>query len=209
MIVSMPPIVLSADSIGRAIPGSEIFVLRDDGTPCENDEVGELVQRGATVAAGYWNDPETTAKVYRPNPLRPAGAPDDERVVYSGDLVRRDAGGRLYYVGRRDRIIKTLGMRVSPDEISDVLYASGHVAEAIVGTEEDEARGTRIIAYVVLKHDSMLPAVEAFCRRELPRHMHPARYEVLTELPRTTSGKFDLRSVQELIPARSPRAQTA
>jgi amino acid adenylation domain-containing protein len=207
----LPPDEVDAypDSIGRAIPGSEIFVLRDDGTPCDNDEVGELVQRGATVAAGYWNDPETTAKVYRPNPLRPAGAPDDERVVYSGDLVRRDAEGRLYYVGRRDRIIKTLGMRVSPDEIVDVLYASGSVAEAIVGTEEDEVRGTRIIAYIVLKHDSTLPAVEAFCRRELPRHMHPARYEVLTELPRTTSGKFDLRSTQELIPVRSPRAQPA
>ena len=185
------------DSIGRAIPGSEIFVLREDGTLCDDDEVGELVQRGATVAAGYWNDPETTAKVYRPNPLRPAGAPDDERVVYSGDLVRRDSEGRMYYVGRRDRVIKTLGMRVSPDEIADVLYASGEVAEGIIGTEEDEVRGTKIIAYVVLKPESTLPALEQFCRRELPRHMQPARFEVLTEIPRTSSGKFDLRAAQE------------
>jgi amino acid adenylation domain-containing protein len=185
------------DSMGRAIPGSEIFVLREDGTLCDDDEVGELVQRGATVAAGYWNDPETTAKVYRPNPLRPAGAPDDERVVFSGDLVRRDAGGRLYYVGRRDRVIKTLGMRVSPDEIADVLYASGQVAEGIIGTEEDEVRGTRIIAYVVLKPDATLAALEGFCRRELPRHMQPARYEVRDALPRTTSGKFDLRAAQQ------------
>lgn len=192
------------DSIGRAIPGSEIFVLREDGTLCDDDEDGELVQRGATVAAGYWNDPETTAKVYRPNPLRPAGAPEDERVVFSGDLVRRDAGGRLYYVGRRDRVIKTLGMRVSPDEIADVLYASGQVAEGIIGTEEDEVRGTRIIAYVVLKPDATLPALEGFCRRELPRHMQPARFEVLTEIPRTSSGKFDLRAAQG-----APSAQPA
>lgn len=189
------------DSIGRAIPGSEIFVLREDGTLCDDDEVGELVQRGATVAAGYWNDPETTAKVYRANPLRPAGAPDDERVVFSGDLVRRDAEGRLYYVGRRDRVIKTLGMRVSPDEIADVLYASGHVAEGIIGTEEDEARGTRIIAYVVLKPDATLKVLENFCKRELPRHMQPARYEVLAEIPRTSSGKFDLRGAQESLAA--------
>lgn len=194
----LPPDEVDAhpDSMGRAIPGSEIFVLREDGTLCDDDEVGELVQRGATVAAGYWNDPEMTAKVYRPNPLRPVGAPADERVVFSGDLVRRDAEGRLYYVGRRDRVIKTLGMRVSPDEIADVLYASGEVVEGIVGTEEDAVRGTRIIAYVVLKPESTLAALEAFCRRELPRHMHPARYEVLTGIPRTSSGKFDLRSTQ-------------
>ena len=196
----LPPDEVDAhpDSMGRAIPGSEIFVLREDGTPCDDDEVGELVQRGATVAAGYWNDPETTARVYRPNPLRPAGAPDDERVVFSGDLVKRDAQGRLYYVGRRDRVIKTLGMRVSPDEIADVLYASGHVAEGIVGTEEDDVRGTRIIAYVVLKPESTLAALEGFCKRELPRHMQPARYEVRDELPRTTSGKFDLRAAQDV-----------
>lgn len=207
----LPPDEVDAhpDSMGRAIPGSEIFVLREDGTLCDDDEVGELVQRGATVAAGYWNDLETTAKVYRPNPLRPAGAPDDERVVFSGDLVRRDSEGRLYYVGRRDRVIKTLGMRVSPDEIADVLYASGHVAEGIVGTEDDEIRGTRIIAYVVLKQDSTLPALESFCRRELPRHMHPARYEILAAIPRTSSGKFDLRSAQQSLPSPARSAQPA
>lgn len=207
----LPPDEVDAhpDSMGRAIPGSEIFVLREDGALCDDDEVGELVQRGSTVAAGYWNDPATTATVYRSNPLRPVGAPDDERVVFSGDLVRRDKDGLLYYVGRRDRVIKTLGMRVSPDEIADVLYASGHVVEGIIGTEDDAVRGTRIIAYVVLKSESSLPALEGFCRRELPRHMHPARYEVLNELPRTTSGKFDLRSVQESLPASSCSTQPA
>lgn len=196
----LPPEEVDAhpDSIGRAIPGSEILVLREDGTPCGEDEVGELVQRGVTVAAGYWNDPETTARVYRVNPLRPAGAPDDERVVFSGDLVRRDAEGRLYYVGRRDRVIKTLGMRVSPDEIADVLYASGQVAESIVGTEDDEVRGTRIIAYVVLKPGASLRELEGFCRRELPRHMQPARIEVRDQLARTSSGKYDLRATQDV-----------
>lgn len=197
----LPPAEVDAhpDSIGRAIPGSEIYVLREDGTACDTDEVGELVQRGATVAAGYWNDPETTARVYRANPLRPAGAPDDERVVFSGDLVRRDAEGRLFYVGRRDRVIKTLGMRVSPDEIADVLYASGQVAEGIIGTEDDPVRGTRIIAFVVLAHNGTQARLEDFCRRELPRHMQPARYDVRPALPRTSSGKFDLRAVQELL----------
>src|SRR5205085_571747 len=94
------------DSIGRAIPGSEVLVLREDGTVCDADEPGELVQRGPTVAAGYWNDADLSATVYRPFPGRPAGAPANERAVFSGDVVRRDADGRLYFIGRRDRIIK-------------------------------------------------------------------------------------------------------
>src|SRR5947208_2126045 len=79
------------DSIGRAIPGAEVLVVRDDLSACAPGEVGELVHRGPTVALGYWNAPEATARAFRPHPLRPAGSPDTERVVFSGDLVRRDA----------------------------------------------------------------------------------------------------------------------
>jgi amino acid adenylation domain-containing protein len=194
----LPPELVDAhpDSIGRAIPGTEIFVLRDDLTPCLPGEVGELVQRGSTVASGYWNDPETTARVFRPNPLRGDGAPDSERVVFSGDLVRRDSDGLLYYVGRRDRLIKSLGFRVSPDEIADVIYASGQVVEAMVGTEPDEKRGELIIAYVVLTTDGTVEGVRRFCRAELPAYLHPGRIEARSELPRTSSGKFDVRAAQ-------------
>ncbi|MFN2565526.1 MAG: AMP-binding protein [Gemmatimonadaceae bacterium] len=185
------------DSIGRAIPGAEIMVLREDGTECAPGEEGELVQRGPTVAAGYWNDPETTARVFRPNPRRPAGAPDSERVVFSGDVVRRDDGGRLYFVGRRDRMIKTLGFRVSPDEVCEVLYASGEIAEALVGSEPDEQRGERIVAYVVLREGGDPARLQHFCRAELPRYMQPARIDVMPALPRTGSGKFDVRAAQE------------
>lgn len=184
------------DSIGRGIPGCEIMVLRDDGSLCGDGEVGELVQRGLTVAAGYWKDPETTARVFRENPLRPAGAPASERVVFSGDLVRREAEGLLYFVGRRDRLIKSLGYRVSPDEVADVIHASGQVAEAIVGSEVDAGRGEAIVAYVVLQPTGDLEALQRFCRTELPRYMQPSRIEVRDELPRTTSGKFDLRAAQ-------------
>jgi len=184
------------DSIGRAIPGAEIMVLREDGTECSPGEEGELVQRGPTVAAGYWNDPEATARVFRANPRRPAGAPDAERVVFSGDVVRRDESGRLYFVGRRDRIIKTLGFRVSPDEVCEVLYASGEVAEALVGAEPDDQRGERIVAYVVLTPTGDAGRLQRFCRAELPRYMQPARIDVMPALPRTSSGKFDLRAVE-------------
>jgi amino acid adenylation domain-containing protein len=184
------------DSIGRSIPGDEIMVLREDLTLCEPGEIGELVQRGATVAMGYWNDPEMTAKVFRPHPRRPQGAPDNERVVFSGDLVRIDEEGRLYFVGRSDKMIKTLGFRVSPDEIVDVLYASGEIVEGIVGTEPDPVRGDRIIAYVVLGAGKSLERLESFCRAELPRYMQPSRIDALESIPRTSSGKHDVNALR-------------
>jgi len=179
------------DSIGRAIPEAEILVLREDLTPCGPGETGELVHRGPTVALGYWKDPETTARVYRPNPLRPPGAPEGERVVFSGDLVRRDEQGFLYHVGRRDKLIKTLGYRVSPDEIASALYASGEIVECIVGAEPDEDRGERIVVHVVLAERGSVERLHEYCVAELPRYMQPARIEVRDALPRLPSGKHD------------------
>ena len=181
------------DSMGRAIPGGEIYVLLEDGTPAPPGEIGELVYRGPTVTLGYWNDPELTTRVFRPDPLRPS---DGERVVFSGDLVRRDDEGFLYFVGRRDRIIKTMGYRVGPDEILGVLYASGEVADGVVVGEPDEARGERIVAYVVLAEQGSLDRLQAYCGRELPRYLQPARVEVRDTLPLLASGKHDLAAVR-------------
>jgi amino acid adenylation domain-containing protein len=181
-------------SVGRAIPGAEILVLREDLTPCSPGESGQLVHRGPTVALGYWDDKEATARMFRPNPLRPAGTPAGERVVFSGDLVYRDEEGDLFFVSRPDRMIKTLGYRVSPDEVIDVLYASGEIVEAVVATEADELRGSRIVAYVVLADDGRLDRLEAFCAREMPRYMQPSRIEVRQALSRTASGKHDVRA---------------
>ena len=186
------------DSIGGAIPGAELLVVREDGTECHPGETGELVHRGPTVALGYWDDPVLTERVYRPNPLLPDAAPLAERVVFSGDYVRRDEEGDLFFVGRRDTMIKTLGYRVSPDEIVEVLYASGEVAEAVVAPEADETKGTRIVAFVVLRDGGELDRCKAFCAAELPRYMQPARYEVRSELARTHSGKYDVNATVAL-----------
>jgi amino acid adenylation domain-containing protein len=179
------------DSIGQAIPGAEILVLDHDLQPCKPGVTGQLVHRGATVALGYWNDPVATSRVFRPHPLRPAGTPEAERAVFSGDLVRRDEDGDLFFVSREDHLIKTMGYRVSPDEVAEVLYLSGEVAEAIVTSEDDEVRGARIVAYVVLNGIGRLDRLKAFCARELPRYMQPSRIEVRSSLSRTSSGKFD------------------
>jgi len=183
------------DSMGRAIPGGEVYVLQEDGTPAPPGEIGELVYRGPTVTPGYWNDPELTARVFRADPLRPS---DAQRVVFSGDLVRRDDEGFLYFVGRRDRIIKTMGYRVGPDEILGVLYASGEVADAVVVGEPDEARGERIVAYVVLAELGSLDRLQAYYGRELPRYLQPARVEVRDALPLLPSGKHDVGAVRAM-----------
>jgi amino acid adenylation domain-containing protein len=184
------------DSIGRAIPEAEVLVLRDNLTLCGPGEVGELVHCGPTVALGYWNDPDATARVFRPHPVRRGAPSDDQRVVFSGDLVRQDKQGFLYYVGRRDRLIKTLGYRVSPEEITNVLYASGEILEAVVISERDELRGEGIAAFVVLVEGGSLERLKDFCESELPYYMQPARFELRDALPRLPSGKHDLAAMQ-------------
>jgi amino acid adenylation domain-containing protein len=185
------------ESVGQAIPGAEVIVIDEELKRCEPGAVGELIHRGPTVALGYWNDPDATARVYRPNPLRPDESPNAERVVFSGDLVYADSEGDLFFVGRQDTMIKTLGHRVSPDEVADVLYASGEVLEAIVASEPDELRGSRIIAQVVLTETGDRERLEAYCAAELPRYMQPSRIDVRPSLPRTSSGKFDVRAATQ------------
>ena len=176
-------------SMGRAIPGATVDVVDADGRPCPPGRAGELVHRGPTVALGYWNDPARTAEVFRP-------APGGARAVHSGDVVRRDRAGFLYFVGRRDRLIKTQGYRVGPDEVADVLHASGQVAEAVVTAERDPARGERIVTHVVLAAGGSRERLQAFCRAEMPRWMHPARIEVHHALPRTPAGKYDTETLR-------------
>ena len=183
-------------SMGVPIPGVEILVLREDGTPCDPGEVGELVHRGPTIASGYWNDPEATERTFRACPCRPAGTPPGERAVFSGDMVRRDEDGFLYFVSRRDRLIKTLGFRVGPDEISDVLFASRQITECVVTTEPDAQRGERIVAFVILSPSGALDRLTQFIRAELPRHMQPARVQPMEVMPRLPSGKYDLDALR-------------
>jgi acyl-CoA synthetase (AMP-forming)/AMP-acid ligase II len=192
----LPPEEVDAhpDSMGRAIPGARIDVVRDDGSLAPIGEVGELVHTGPTVARGYWNDPAATARVFRAPASALPGPWDQssERSAHSGDLVRRDAEGRFYFVSRSDRLIKTSGYRVGPDEVADVLHASGEVGEVIVTGEDDEERGERIIAYVTLASGGSAQRLRAFCARELPPHLRPARIEARTTLPKLANGKFDV-----------------
>lgn len=181
------------DCMGKPMPGIEVLVVRDDGTLCEIGEVGELVHCGPTVAAGYWGDPEATARVFRPHPVRPDSG---QRAVFSGDMVRRDKDGFLYFVSRRDRMIKSMGYRVGPDEVGDVLHASGEILETVVASEPDPERGERIVAWVVLRPGGTVQRLTRFCRAELPPYMQPSRIEAREQLPRLPSGKYDLPALR-------------
>ncbi len=182
------------DSIGKAIPNAEILVLREDGTPCAPNEPGELVQRGALVGMGYWNDPEKTAERYRPLPGREPGFVQPEIAVFSGDTVRMDEEGFLYFIGRRDEMIKTSGYRVSPNEVEEVIYGTGHVAECAAFGVEHPTLGQAIIVVATPPDGQALDGqtVLAACRERLPVYMVPALVDVRPgPLPRNPNGKID------------------
>ena len=187
------------DSIGKAIPNAEILVLREDGSPCDADEPGELVHRGALVGLGYWNDPDKTAERYkllRPDaPGREAGLQLPEYAVFSGDTVRRDAEGFLYFIGRRDEMIKTSGYRVSPTEVEEILYATRQVGECVAFGVEHPTLGQsiQVIATAPSGGDALdASALLAQCRIHMPAYMVPAGVDVaLGPLPRNPNGKID------------------
>ena len=182
------------DSIGKAIPTAEILVLREDGSPCAANEPGELVHRGALVGMGYWNDPEKTAERYKPLPGREGGLVLPEIAVFSGDNVRRDDEGFLYFIGRRDEMIKTSGYRVSPTEVEEVLYGTQIVGECAAFGLDHPKLGQSIVVIATPKIGATLTAdaLLAACRARLPVYMVPSHIEIRVEsLPRNPNGKID------------------
>jgi acyl-CoA ligase (AMP-forming) (exosortase A-associated) len=180
-------------SMGRAIPNTEILVVNDQGQRCKPGEIGELVHRGPTVSMGYWGQPELTAKVLKPHPFLPSELGDSDKVCYSGDLVKMDEEGFLYFVGRRDNMIKSSGFRISPSEVEEVLFQSGMLREAAVIGIPDETLGHTIMAYVAARDGESVSTdmLLSFCASKVPRYMVPKNIEVLDALPKTPSGKGD------------------
>jgi acyl-CoA ligase (AMP-forming) (exosortase A-associated) len=180
-------------SMGKAIPDTEILVLNENGKPCAPGEPGELVHRGPTVSLGYWNRPEDTARALRPNPLLPTEMGDCEKVCYSGDLVKMDEDGFLYFIGRRDTMIKSSGFRISPTEVEEVLFQTGKLRGAAAIGIPDDVLGQVVKVFVVAKDGSPLNSQELLstCAEKMPRYMVPKFIEVLDELPKTSSGKVD------------------
>jgi acyl-coenzyme A synthetase/AMP-(fatty) acid ligase len=184
-------------SMGKAIPGVEILVVDKQGRQCGPHEVGELVHRGPTVALGYWGNQDKTREVFRPHPFLSNGLDQTERVVYSGDLVKKDEEGFLYFVARGDHMIKCHGHRISPAEIEEALYKTGKVKLCAAVGIPDPVRGQSIKVFAVPHDGQPLTDDDIFscCVEQLPNYMLPKYVEVVSDLPRTSSGKIDVATL--------------
>lgn len=191
------------DSIGKAIPNAEIILVNDEGKLCKPGEVGELVHRGSLVSLGYWNSPEKTAVRFKPVPNALSGLVMDEYAVWSGDRVRMDDEGYLYFIGRRDEMIKTSSCRVSPTEIEEALFATGCVAEAVALGVPDDQLGQAIVVIVTAapgKSEDTQQLLQA-CKRELANFMLPKYVIWKANLPRNSNGKIDRSGLAKQTPA--------
>ena len=173
------------DSMGTAIPFAEIMVIGAGGAEAEE---GELVHAGPLVAQGYWRDPERTAERFKP---APAGSTYGGTAVWSGDRVRRDTEGLLYFVGREDGMIKTSGNRVSPTEVEEAAIASGVVHEAVALGLPDPRLGEAIALILRPDRREREEELRAFLKRQLPNFMQPGPILWRDELPRSPNGKLD------------------
>ena len=172
-------------SVGIAIPGTEVWIEDENVKRLGPGEIGELVVRGRHVMRGYWEAPEATAARYRPGPL------PGERVCYSGDLFRLDEEGYLYFVGRKDDIIKSRGEKVSPKEVENVVYMLKGVVEAAVVGVDDPILGQAIKVFLVVQGVQLTEAeVLAHCRAHLEDFMVPKYVEFRDQLEKTSSGKI-------------------
>jgi acyl-CoA synthetase (AMP-forming)/AMP-acid ligase II len=176
-------------SVGCAIPGTEAFVLDDEGDRAAPGVVGTLHVRGPHVMHGYWNAPELTATMI--------SGGDRDRVLCTHDLFTTDADGDLYFVSRSDEIIKTRGEKVSPIQVENVLFAIPGIKEAAVVGVPDELLGEAVHAYVVREEGGDLAEIDVIraCREQLEAFAVPHEVRFIEELPKTPSGKVRRKSL--------------
>jgi acyl-CoA synthetase (AMP-forming)/AMP-acid ligase II len=189
----LPPeeIDIRPDSVGKGMPNEDVFIVDENGNRLGCGEIGELVVRGSNLMKGYWKSPEETERRLRP------GKYPGEKVLYTGDLFRVDEEGYLYFVSRKDDMIKTRGERVSPKEIEDVLHDMDGVYEAAIIPLPDELLGSVIKAFLVtdpLKNITEKDVIQ-FCSQNLETFMVPKYVEFVKEFSKTSSGKIDKKQL--------------
>ena len=180
-------------SVGKAMPNCEVFIVDEDGNEISPGQTGELIIRGSNVMQGYWRDPEATARTYR------NGSYPSERILYSGDYLRKDEEGFLYFVGRKDDMIKSKGERISAKEVENNICSMNGVLEAAVIGVPDEILGQAIKAFIVPLPEVNLDQrqVLKYCTENVETFMVPKYIEFLGSLPKTPNGKIDKRQLKE------------
>lgn len=194
----LPPALLAQhkDSVGYAIPNTELWVVDDEGVAHRNNATGELVIRGATVMRGYWRNPEQTAKKLRPGPL------PGESVLYTGDVCRLDEQGLLYFLSRTDDILKTNGEKVAPREVEGVLKSMPGVQQVAVIGVAHPVYGDEIVACIECSEPLDIAQLKAFCQANLEAYKRPHRYYFSQALPKNNNGKVDRGQLSTLLPRR-------
>jgi acyl-CoA synthetase (AMP-forming)/AMP-acid ligase II len=183
-------------SIGKAVPNVETFVVVKGRGLARPGEEGELVHRGSLVSRGYWGNPDATAEKIRCS-SELADLIGDEKVVWSGDIIRVDEDGYYWFVGRSDLMIKSMGFRISPTEVEDVIHRSGLISQVIAFGVSDEIAGQVVEVCVAHSEPVDVHELERYARSQLPHYMVPARIHVWPgEFPRTSSGKLDVNRVR-------------
>ncbi|GAB3099938.1 acyl-CoA ligase (AMP-forming), exosortase A system-associated [Aestuariicella hydrocarbonica] len=195
----LPPdqVAVRPTSMGKAIPNAEILVVREDGSECDANEVGELVHRGPLVSQGYWNDPVKTAERFKPAPNPHPELPFTEIAVWSGDQAYRDDDGFLYFVSRKDEMIKTSGYRVSPTEVEEVLFLSPLIKEAVAIGVPHPDLGQAIVLVASARATPDKDAIVQYCRQHLPNFMIPRDVIFMDNLPRNPNGKIDRKALSQ------------
>jgi long-chain acyl-CoA synthetase len=187
-VTYLPPdqLDIRPTSVGRGMPNEEVWLVDEEGRRLPDGSTGELVIRGSNVMRGYWEKPEATRERLRPGPL------PGEMVLYSGDLFRTDEEGYLYFVARKDDIIKSRGEKVSPREVENVLYSLDGVLEVAVVGVDDALLGQAVKAFVVLKsgHSYTEREVIKYCLSKLESFMAPKHVQFVDSLPKTNTGKI-------------------
>ena len=184
-------------SMGRAIPNSEIFIVNSGKGICGPGEQGELVHRGSLISKGYWGKEESTAQKIRVCPEL-EHLIGDEKVVYSGDIVRIDEDGYYWFVSRADTLIKSTGFRISPQEVEEVVLKFNNVSEAVAFGVDDDMLGQAVhVAVATINGEPLDQSVFLkYCRENMPHYMIPkAVHHHAGQMPRTGSGKIDVPNV--------------
>ena len=181
-------------SVGKPIPGKEMFLLSDNGELLEAGKKGQgiLHIRGPNVMLGYWNKPEQTKATLRP------GKFNGERILCTGDLFYQDEEGFFYFVGRSDDIIKSRGEKVSPVEIENILHSMNGIKDAAVIGVADKHLGEFIRAFVSLDKNVVVEQqhIKKYCMQHLENYMVPKEIIIMPELAKTTNGKIDKKSLK-------------
>ncbi|WP_297744836.1 AMP-binding protein [Nitrosomonas sp.] len=184
-------------SVGHSIPDCQVMVLDQNGNECAPNVVGELVQRGATVTKGYWNDPVNTAKTFRTHPSFPG-----ETLVFSGDKVYRDENGFIYFVARADDMIKTKGFRVSPTEVEIEVVRHPNIVDAVAFAVPNIAVGEDVgCAYTTVDGRPLVESeLKQFLKSQLPNHMVPTTLIHFESFPILgNAGKLDRKSIKQAV----------